>query len=413
MRRTTRAVCVVSLILISASFAKAAETKRMPATLYWVSIATQNMSIPGMPQEEMPGLQGMIPGKMAGMGPRKSLLLQLNSPSALPSRPEATHDTPRGLNMGQTLPLLIPEPVKPARGGEEPERKMEKPKVRMLFYWGCSETVRAGQPKVLDTERMGTPEFGKALSGRTGSGQAPPSQRAGWTYAEWPNKKDRQDVPQGSSLEGNHFIHGNYTPDIRFTIDEKHDFMAPVEFTSVTGGLADSVRFEWKRIPTAIGYFVMAVGHNDKSGETILWSSSNAYEPGYGLMSYLSPADVNRLIRDKIVMGPEMTSCSIPKGIFKDANGAALQFIGYGDELNIAYPPKPKDSTKTHDYLWIVKVRNKSTGMLPIGIEAGRAERATGESAPKQDVPPAEPKREESADPVKDTLNKMKGILKF
>jgi hypothetical protein len=402
----------VAILLLAGSPAAAAEKAKTPVTQYWVSVATQNMSIPGMPQEGMSGLQGMIVGKMAGVGPKKSLLLQLNSPSTLPSNPDATHDIPPGLNMGKTLPLLIPEREKPVRGGAEPERKTEKPKVRMLFYWGCGETVRPGQPKVLDTEKMSMPDFGKAMSGRTGSGQAPPSQRAGWAYAEWPNQKDRQDVPKSSSLTGDHFVHGNYTPDMKFAVSERHDFMAPVEFTSVTGALTDSITFQWRKIPTAIGYFAMAIGHNEKTGETILWSSSDAQDPGYGLMSYLPPADVNRFIRDKVVMGPEVTNCSIPMGIFKDATGAALQFIGYGDELNIAYPPKPKDSTKPHEYIWALKLRNKSTGMLPIGMDEGKAERRTKESQ-KQDEQPAEPKREEAPDTVKDTLNKMKGILGF
>ena len=396
-----------AILLLTGSPAAAAEKAKTPVTQYWVSVATQNMSIPGMSQEGMSGLQGMIIGKMAGVGPKKSLLLQLNSPKALPSSPEATHDIPPGLNMGKTLPLLLPEREKPVRSGEEPERKAEKPKVRMLFYWGCGEAVRQGQPKVLDTEKMSMPEFGKAMSGRTGSGQTPPTQRSGWAYAEWPNRKDHRDVPQGSSLLGEHFIHGNYMTDIKFAVGERNDFMAPVEFTSVTGGLTDSVRFQWKKIPTAIGYFAMAIGHNEKTGETILWSSSNAMDPGYGLMSYLPPADVNRFIRDKVVMGPEVTSCSVPRGIFKDAQGAALQFIGYGDEMNIAYPPKPRDSTKPHEYIWAVKLRNKSTGMLPIGMDEGKAERRKQ----KQDEQPAEEK--ESPDPVKDTINKMKGILKF
>ena len=404
--------CTVTaaILLLTGSPAAAAEKAKTPVTQYWVSVATQNMSIPGMPQEGMSGLQGMIIGKMAGVGPKKSLLLQLNSPGALPSGPEATHDIPPGLSMGKALPLLIPEREKPVRGGEEPEQKAEKPKVRMLFYWGCSEAIRPGQPRVLDTEKMSMPQFGKAMSGRTGSGQTPPSQRSGWAYAEWPNRKDRQDVPKSSSLSGDHFIHGNYTPDIKFAVGERHDFMAPVEFTSVTGGLTDSIKFQWKKIPTAIGYFAMAIGHDEKTGETILWSSSDAQDPGYGLMSYLPPADVSRFIREKVVMGPDVTSCSVPKGIFKEANGAALQFIGYGDELNIAYPPKPKDPKIRHEYIWAVKLRNKSTGMLPIGMDEGKAERRTKDSTQKQDEQPA---KEKSPDPVKDTMNKMKGILGF
>ena len=98
--------CTVAaaMILFSVSPAAAAEKAKTPVTQYWVSVATQNMSIPGMPQEGMSGLQGMIIGKMAGVGPKKSLLLQLNSPGALPSGPEATHDIPPGLSMGRTSP---------------------------------------------------------------------------------------------------------------------------------------------------------------------------------------------------------------------------------------------------------------------------------------------------------------------
>jgi hypothetical protein len=413
LKKMTSCTAAAAILLLTASPGAAAERAKIPVTQYWISVATQNMSIPGMSQEGMSGLQGMIVGKMAGVGPKKSLLLQLNSPTALPSGPEATHDIPAGLNMGKTLPLLIPERAKPAQRGEEPERKVEKPKVRMLFYWGCGETVRPGQPKVLDTEKMSMPEFGKAMSGRTGSGQAPPSQRAGWAYAEWPNQKDHQDVQKSSTLLGEHFVHGNYTPDMKFAVGERHDFMAPVEFTSVTGGLTDSINFQWKKISTAIGYFAMAIGHNDKTGETIIWSSSNAQDPGYGLMSYLPPTDVSRFIRDNVVMGPDVTSCTVPGGIFKDAKGAMLQFIGYGDELNIAYPPKPKDSTKQHEYIWALKLRNKSTGMYPIGMDEGKTERGTTERSQKQDEQPAEPKHAESPDPVKGTLNKMKGILGF
>ena len=407
MNPVTKTCCTLTVfvILLSASLAIAAEKdKKNPVTQYWVSVATQNTSIPGMSQEGMSGIQGMIIGKMAGIGPKRSLLLQLNSPRTLPADPEATHDIPPGLNMGKTLPLLIPEREKPVRG-EEPEGKMEKPKVRILFYWGCGEAVRSGQPKILDTEKMSMVDFGKAMSGRSGSAQHPPSMRTGWVYAEWPNKKDQKDVPQSASLRGDHFIHGNYTPDIKFIVGEKHDFMAPVEFTSTRGGLTDSITFQWKKIPTAFGYFAMAIGHNEKSGETIIWSSSDAQEPGYGLMTYLPPADVSRFIKEKVVMGPEVTSCSIPKGIFKDAKGAVLQFIGYGDELNIAYPPKPQNSTKPHEYIWTMKLRNKSTGMLPLGQDEIK------DSKKKQDEQPTGEKPAGAPEQMKKALDKIKGLF--
>jgi hypothetical protein len=416
MTLLSKSCCTIlaMILFFSVSLVSAAEKEqKKPVTQYWVSVATQNTSIPGMPQGEMTGMQGMLMGKMmpGGMGPKRSLLLQLSAPGTPPAAPEATHDIPPGLDMGKTLPLLIPEREKPVRSGEGSDREVEKPKVRMLFYWGCSETVRPGQPRVLDTEKMSMIEFGKAMAGRSGSGQVPPSPRTGWAYSEWPNKSDQQSVPKSSSLLGSHFIHGNYTPDIKFAVGERHDFMAPVEFTAVKGGLTESIAFQWKKIPTAIGYFAVAMGHNEQTGETIIWSSSEVQDPGFGLMNYLSPADVSRFIREKVVMGSEVTSCSVPRGIFKDGKGAVLQFIGYGDELNIAYPPKPKDSTKPHDYIWAIKLRNKSTGMLPLGMEEMKEGGRSKESRQKRGDQPASEESGGATETIKGTLNKLKGLF--
>jgi hypothetical protein len=46
-------------------------------------------------------------------------------------------------------------------------------------------------------------------------------------------------------------------------------------------------------------------------------------------------------------------------------------------------------------------------------MDEGKAERRTKESSQKQDEQPAKEKPAESPDPVKDTLNKMKGILGY
>ena len=47
-------------------------------------------------------------------------------------------------------------------------------------------------------------------------------------------------------------------------------------------------------------------------------------------------------------------------GPFKDTQGAMIQLIAYGNELNIVYPTKPKNPVRA------VKVRRKSTSMLPL-----------------------------------------------
>lgn len=398
-------LCIFALVLWSGVADSAEKT---PVTRYWMSVSTEKSGFPGMPSGAGGGMSGMIGGMLGmggGGGSGKKLELQVVSPKSTPADPQATHDIPPGQNMGPTLPLMTPESVRPGRAetverAERPE-KMEKPKMRMLMYWGCSETVRPGQPYVIDTEKMNPADFGRAFQGRQVSVQNPPSARSGWTYADWPNRKDSKQVPADSSLAGDHFVHGNYLPDIRFPIGPGHDFMSPVEFTSTKGSPEDSFQFQWNAIPTATGYFATAMGSDEKTGTMIIWSSSDVREAGYSLMNFLSDEDVRRLVRDKVVMAPSTTQCAVPKGIFKDAQGAMIQFIAYGDELNISYPPRPKDP------IWAVKVRRKSTSMLPLMAMEGRG--GPGRAPRDEGAPPPEKKEDEGITPGK----LLKGIFKW
>ena len=349
------------IIFICITLSPVYSAEKAPVTQYWMSVSTEKGGFPGMPTGPGGGLPSI--GSIFGMGrggsdSGKRLLLEVNAAKALPADPQATHDIPPAQNMGPTLPLLPPDPGRAEEGGpgDRPE-KFEKPKMRMVIYWGCSETVRPGQPYVIDTEKASPAEFGKMFQGRHASQQG---LSRGQAYADWPNKKDGKPVPANSSLAGDHFVHGNYVPDIRFAIDPGHDYMAPVEFTSKKGTPADSFYFQWNPIPTATGYFATAMGHDQKTGTMIIWSSSDVREAGWSLMNFLSNEDVRKLVKDRVVMPASTTQCVVPKGIFKDAQGAMIQFIAYGDELNIVYPQKPKNP------VWAVKVRRKSTSMLPL-----------------------------------------------
>lgn len=367
---------------------------------YWVTIATTNQSIPGM-TEEMSGMASMFGGRGAAFGPRRSLQLQLESPRE-ESDPKADHLPPPGQKMGENLPLLTPKQEKttyrPEQHQEQPE-KYEKPKARMLIYWGCGDVAGNRQPRVIDTTKMSPVEFGKAFSGRSGSHQIPPSPHKGWTYAEWPNADDNKDIPKEATLVGTHQLKGNYIPDIRFNLDQRRDFMAPVIFSSISKKTNGAWPFQWQQIPTAIGYFATAMGHNQKTGETIFWSSSEVPETGFSLMDYLTVHDVQRFIREKVLLPANRTSCTIPANVFKDVDGAILQFVAYGEELNILYPPKPKDPKQSWNPQWSVKVRLKSTGSSPLVEAATTGDRkpskrhTSSEEAPDQEQQPTEPKK--------------------
>jgi hypothetical protein len=133
------------------------------------------------------------------------------------------------------------------------------------------------------------------------------------------------------------------------------------------------------------------------------------------LMDYLPPADVQRLVRDKVVMAPQTTECAVPAGIFR-GEGAMLNFIGYGDEINVVQPPRPKDPRQAWEQQYAVKVRLKSTGMTMLAESnpgtRGRAPVPDEASRQSQErSAPSAPAVPSAADAVKEGVNILRGIF--
>ncbi len=416
-----RCLCTALLAAYAALPGTGAAQERRPPVVYWISVATENMSLPGTGIEG--GLAaGMMGQGMPSAGPRRSLLLQLGSPNAPTGAPHAEHEIPPGQNMGKSLPLLTPE-REPARSGRSEVEldigDQKPPRVRMLIYWGCGEQVRPGQPVIVDTASMTPIQFGKALAGRRVSPPQPPAPGRARTYGDWPNARDQQPIPRDGSLQGAHAVQGNYTPDIPFQLDSRRDFMAPLQI-AVRGSGTDAQPFTWQSVPTSIGYFAAASASVEKTGEMILWSSSEAQEPGWSLFDYLPNTEVQRLIRDQVVMPADITRCVVPRGIFKDAGGAMLRMIAYGDELNLTHPPRPADPKQPWNPIWTVKVRLKSTGMAMLDagdmdIAEGRApaRREPGARPPQESAPPGEPRPADPAGQVLEGVKQLKGLFGF
>ena len=368
------------------------------APYYFMSVATSNFQMPGGGQSGG-GLGGFLAGKVMGAmtGPQRTLNLKLNSKPAPAGTPAAAHDTPAGSNLGR-LPLVTPVHAATTSQKEEAtpwqtpgqEEKPEPQKIKM--YWGCTPIVPSGQPKVFDTAKMSSAQAMKMMSGRTITRLDQPSERPGWVYAEWPNAESSFDVPDNASLAGQQLVHGNYIPHLTFQLGPNYDFMAPVEFEPVTSGLDEAITLTWKSIPSAEGYFIMAVGNSDKTKETVIWTSSMVYEPGFGLLDYIPTSRVKRLIKESVVMGPDKTSCTIPKGVFAGMDAAFVQFIAYGSDYYAAYPP----ASKTPD--WRVMGQYKSTGTLMLGQQA-------------QAAPAAKPEKKEEQEEGGGLMQSIKGIF--
>jgi hypothetical protein len=118
------------------------------------------------------------------------------------------------------------------------------------------------------------------------------------------------------------------------------------------------------------------------------------------------------------VLAPDVTRCAVPKGIFEGAEGASLQMIAYGEELNLVHPPRPADPKAVWEPIWTVKVRVKSTGMTMLGMDAGGDRAASrGRTPAEQPAPPQETSQPAPsgtpADAVQEGIRSLRGILKF
>ena len=76
-----------------------------------------------------------------------------------------------------------------------------------------------------------------------------------------------------------------------------------------------------------------------------------------------------------------------------------LRMVAYGNELNLAHPPRPTDPRVPWEPVWAAKVRVKSVTMAMLGMEMPSAEPAAAEK----------PAEETQAPNVKDVLRGIFG----
>ncbi len=395
--------CAAALLSLPAG----AQT-RPPIAQFWMDVATNAMSIPGMgdmDEDSMGMMGGMFGGtKMMGGAPGRWLDLALHTRNK-PAGTVGADAIPAGMAMNGPLPLL-PVQAQPRgeRSGEEPV-DMERPKGRLLFYWGCGEAVRPGQPRVLDFARAGPEEWGKFMAGRFAPDRGA---KAVPGRSVWPNEQDRQRIPKAASLEGVHAVSGDGVPaGLRFNVAEAYDFMPKVAMTAA-GDAKGPVTVGWQPLNQARGYFLNAMGARGEQ-EMIFWSSSEQPDPGWGLLDYLSPDRVAKLIDEKVVLPPSVQRCVIPSGIFAGVEGAMVRMIAYGPELNVAHPPRPADPKAPWNPEWTARVRVKSTGMTLLGMEERESRPSRRRSSGREEAPPA---REEEGGPgLGNPMNMLKGIF--
>lgn len=393
----TRKLLACIAVLPALAFGQA-QVVKPPIAVYWMSVETAaGMSMPGM---------GAMMGGQGASGRR--LLLQLGSQQSA-SDPRAAHEIPPGMAMGPQLPLASPRRETAGRHEHDAAGDHERPKGRLLVYWGCGDAVRSGQPVVIDFAKLAAGAMPPGFAARRIAQATGPAPGRSRSYGEWPNAEDAKAVPDSASLRGGHMVKGNYSPEIRFALER--DFMDRVALS------ASGNRVSWNAVGGATGYFATVMGARNED-EVVFWSSSEQQEwMGSGLADYIAPAEVARLVRERVVLGPQVAECTIPGEVVQKVGTGMLSFIAYGDEVNLAQPPRPQDPKVAWEPQWAVKVRFKSTASLLVGEGAeGREERRSRREP--RGAPPAEAPREgeaarkpEAVDPVKEGVNILRGIF--
>jgi hypothetical protein len=117
----------------------------------------------------------------------------------------------------------------------------------------------------------------------------------------------------------------------------------------------------------------------------VMWSSAEMPEPGAGLIDYLPEATVAKWIKEKVLLSPQVTTCSIPAGIFGEGAGMT-QMIAYGPEKHMTWPSKPATAPASWKPDWALRVRTKSTTMVVGGMSDAGSQQ---EQAPAEKIKPA------------------------
>lgn len=304
---------------------------------------------------------------------------------------EALQSVPAGTGLAPTLKLQTPEKPKPApKSDEEPaEWNYQKPKGKLVMYWGCSKTVRPGQPKVVDLSTATVGDLAKFFESRRAT------QRGAHAAAGrpiWPSRQDKRALGERASIVGEHaFVAKGVPESFKFQIPAPQDIMPPMRVQQSDAGR--SVAFEWPAVPHARAYFLgtIAALPDGKEG-MVIWTSSELPDGGFGLFDYQTNVAVDKWLKDKVLLPPSTTRCAVPKEAAGE--GAMLRAIAYGSELDLAHPPRPKDPKIAWEPDWRVKIRVKSMTTTIMGMEGmeGMDDMPSlEEDQPDTEEPPPEP----------------------
>jgi hypothetical protein len=335
---------------------------------YWMTADTMSGMGGMMAGGGRRAIMGAMMGRGAGNGFVRNLHLQLGSGARPAGEPSAEHDVPPGLQVGPSLPLVSPRQVAATSepGPTEWPTNVERPRGRILIYWGCGEHVRPGQPVVIDFATIQSGRMPPAFANMNFHSETPPSASRFATYGEWPNQRNGTRVPDNGSLVGDHVVRGNYSPEIHFTLAPGQDFLAPVTLVSNGKAPSGSVPVAWQPIGGARAWFAGAMGAG-QNGDMVIWSSAESQTFAMA-MDYLPDGEIARLVQQRVLMPGMADRCTVPAEVAQAGQGMMYTLTAFGGETNFSHPLRPARAPAGWHPDWTVKFRSKSAYMGLLGM---------------------------------------------
>ncbi len=306
-----------------------------------LSVTTQNSVFPGL--EDLAKLGGELPPELKKLiGTTRTLEVALTTTGTPPPGAVARLTVPESLKLGKELTLELPTAAKP--GSATPKF----PDLAMRIYWGSSDEIGPGQPKLIDAKSL---EGSAKLT--TAPGKFPP------TVAVWPSAKTEPTpmVADDASLAGAYKLTISYAGTTPFELDQSVDFLAPIKLTAPKSDdafkPAQPIKLEWQPVPGVSGYTVQAMGSPD-GRHSVFWWSSSTYAVNGLPFDFTAPERIAVLIRDGLALPPDATAVTIPRNIFKGCDSLVVYVTAFG-------------SVKTMPVTPTVRVQVKSVATLVLG----------------------------------------------
>ncbi len=283
-------------------------------TVFLIAITTARMVFPGLPAT-------LGDSDAAGFDTAsKSVMIDVMSDKKADAQSTAEVSVPAGLKVGGKVTLKVDLTQPPTESQPPAEADAGVFKMTLKSYWGSHSEIPKGQPKVTQITS------GRVVAGED-SGLADYPQNS---YAYWPGFGDKM-VGKDSAAPGTYKLTTNYVGGTSVTLGTDQDFLAPIELIGLKKkpDLGKPIKIEWKNVPNALGYVLQAYGGNAQA--TITWTSSERPDKLTAIdFRPVSREELAGLVKKKLLLPPDATSCTIPAGIFKGSDSVMLTMTALG-----------------------------------------------------------------------------------